>query len=94
MQFHRLKVIAKDFNKVGLWIWHMLTSLQNTISMLRTFLVAVDCLARYLRAYENKKYATEAAAFKKGLKINKPKKYGSIREKMFSEFSKDSATQD
>ena len=68
----------------------MLTTLQNTITML----VAVDCLSRYLRVESMKtKYATEAAnALKKCSNINNPRKYGLMMEQNFSELSKDCAT--
>ena len=76
MQFPRLKVIVKDINEIWSLDLAFVDNLAKYNRDVKSLLVAVDCLSRYLRVEPMKtKYATEAAdAFKKMIKYKQPKK--------------------
>ena len=74
--FPRLKVIVNDLNEIWSVDLAFVDKLAKYNSGVNYFLVAVDCLSRYLRVEPLKtKYATETAeAFKKMIKHKQPKK--------------------
>ena len=67
LKFPRLRVIVKDINEIWSLDLAHVDKLAKYNRDVKYFLVAVDCLSRYLRVEPMKtKYATEAAqAFKK-----------------------------
>ena len=76
LNFPRLKVIVNDLNEIlSLDLAHV-DKLANYNRNVKFFLVAVDCLSRYLRVERLKtKYATETAkAFRNMIKHKQPQK--------------------
>ena len=78
LRYPRLKVIVNDLSEIWSVDLAFVDKLAKYNSGVKHFLVAVDCLSRYLRVEPLKtKYATETAeAFKKMIKYKQPKFLG------------------
>ena len=88
--YPRLKVIVNDINEIWSLDLAYVDKLAKYNRGVRYFLVAVDCLSRYLRVEPLKtKYAKETTeAFKKMIKQNNQKKFGLTKAPSLKESSK------